>query len=122
MRYACENLVLPATDQAKAVRELTQHVRETTSEVAELDVGETTRKRNDRKPLGRYSILKSNLIPVRELYNTENASAKNVNATKKSVEFPFLYFKAQTKVVSRLLGVLLLCSCIVGLSNGSKRL
>ena len=94
MRYACENVVLPATDQAKAVRELTQHVRETktTSEVAELDVGETTRKRNDRKPLGRYSILKSNLIPVRELYNTENASAKNVNATNKSVEFPFLYF------------------------------
>ena len=31
-----------ATDQAKAVRELTQHVRETTSEVRERDVGETT--------------------------------------------------------------------------------
>ena len=33
-------LVLSATDQAKAVTELTQHVRETTSEVSE----------NDRKP------------------------------------------------------------------------
>ena len=41
---------LTATDQAKAVRELTQHVREATSEVSEQDVGETTRRRNDRKP------------------------------------------------------------------------
>ena len=29
-------------DQVIAVRELTQHVRETTSEVSEQDVGETT--------------------------------------------------------------------------------
>ena len=41
---------LSATDQAKAIRELNQHVRETTSEVSEQDVGETTRRRNDRKP------------------------------------------------------------------------
>jgi len=35
-RYACIcNLILPATDQAKAVKELTSHV------------GETTRRRND---------------------------------------------------------------------------
>ena len=38
--------------QAKAVRELTQHVLETTSEVSEQDVGETTRRRNDGKPRG----------------------------------------------------------------------
>ena len=42
MRYACVYLVLSATDQAKAVGELTQHVRETTSEVGEQEVGETT--------------------------------------------------------------------------------
>lgn len=42
--------VLLATDQAKAVRELTQHVRETTSEVSEQGVGKTTGRRNDRKP------------------------------------------------------------------------
>ena len=41
-RYACVYLVLSATDQAKAVRELTQLVRETTSNVCEQDVGETT--------------------------------------------------------------------------------
>ena len=33
------------------VRELTQHVRETASQVGEQDVGETTHRRNDRKPL-----------------------------------------------------------------------
>ena len=33
------------------VRELTQHVCETTSQVGEEDVGETTRRRNERKPL-----------------------------------------------------------------------
>ena len=42
MRYACVYLVLSATDQAKAVGELTPHVRETTSEVGEQEVGETT--------------------------------------------------------------------------------
>ena len=42
-------LVLSATDQVKAVKELTQHVREMTSEVSEQDVGKTTRRRNDRK-------------------------------------------------------------------------
>ena len=36
--------------QVKAVRELTQHVLETTSEVSKQDVGETTCRRNDRKP------------------------------------------------------------------------
>ena len=51
MRYASTYLLLSATDQAKAVRELTQHVRETTSQVGEQDVGETTRRRNDRRPL-----------------------------------------------------------------------
>ena len=41
MRYACVYLVLLATDQAKAVGELTQHVRETTSEVGETTVNPT---------------------------------------------------------------------------------
>ena len=53
MRYVCIYLVLSATDQAKAVRELTQHVRETNSKVSEQDVGETIRRRNERKPLER---------------------------------------------------------------------
>ena len=43
--------VLSATDQAKAVKELTQHVRETTSD------GETTRTRNGRKPIQRTQRL-----------------------------------------------------------------
>ena len=34
-----------ATDKAKVVRELTQHVREMTSEVSEKDIGESTRRR-----------------------------------------------------------------------------
>ena len=42
VRYAYIDLVFSATDQEKAVRELTQHVLETTSEVSEQDVGETT--------------------------------------------------------------------------------
>ena len=42
VRYACVYLVLSATDQAKAVAELIQHVRETTLEAVEQDVGETT--------------------------------------------------------------------------------
>ena len=33
VRYACIYLVLSATDKAKAVGEVTQNVRETTSEV-----------------------------------------------------------------------------------------
>ena len=37
-------LILSATDQANAVWELTQHVRKTTSEVSEQDVGEKTAK------------------------------------------------------------------------------
>ena len=37
-------LVLSATDQANAVWELTQHVRETTSEVSKQDVGEKNLK------------------------------------------------------------------------------
>ena len=41
VRYACVYLVLLATDQAKAVGELTQHVRETTSEVGETTVNPT---------------------------------------------------------------------------------
>ena len=35
-------LVLSATNQAKAVKELAQHVREMTSEFSEQAVGETT--------------------------------------------------------------------------------
>ena len=57
VRYACVYLFLSATDQAKAVRELTQHVRETTSEVGEQDVGETTRRRNDREPVILYCLF-----------------------------------------------------------------
>ena len=51
VRYACIYCVLLANDQAKAVRELTKQVRETTSEVSEQHVGETTRRRNDGKPV-----------------------------------------------------------------------
>ena len=54
VRYACIYLVLSATDQAKAVRELTYHVRETTSEVSEQDVGKTTGRRNDRNPIRHF--------------------------------------------------------------------
>ena len=42
VRYACAYLVLSTTDQMKAVGELTQHVRQTTSEVSEQDVGQRT--------------------------------------------------------------------------------
>ena len=49
MRHSCIYLVPSATDQAKAVKELTQHVREMTSEVSEQDVEGTTRRRNDCK-------------------------------------------------------------------------
>ena len=42
VRYVCIYLVLSATDQAKSVRELTQHVGETNSVVSKQDVGETT--------------------------------------------------------------------------------
>ena len=38
---------------------MTQHVRETTSEVSEQGVGETTRRRIDKKPrddIGRLSV------------------------------------------------------------------
>ena len=41
-RCACICFVLSATDQEKAVKELTQHASESTSEVGEQDVGETT--------------------------------------------------------------------------------
>jgi len=54
VRYACIYLFLSATDQAKAVREVTQYVSETTSEDSEQDVAETTRRRNDRKPSHRH--------------------------------------------------------------------
>ena len=52
MRYTCIYLVLLATDQAKAVRELTQHVRETTSKGSEQYAAETTCRRKDRRPKG----------------------------------------------------------------------
>ena len=42
VQYARIYFVLSATDQEKAVKELTQHVRESTSEAGEQDVGETT--------------------------------------------------------------------------------
>ena len=42
MRYASVYFVVLATDQEKAVKELTQHASESTSEVGEQDVGETT--------------------------------------------------------------------------------
>ena len=40
VQHACIYLFLLATDKAKVVRELTQHVRETTSEVSKQDIGE----------------------------------------------------------------------------------
>ena len=42
LRYVCKYLALSATDQAKAVRELTQHVGGANSVVSEQDFGETT--------------------------------------------------------------------------------
>ena len=42
VRYASAYLVLSTTDQMKAVGELTQHERQTTSEVSEQDVGQRT--------------------------------------------------------------------------------
>ena len=42
MRYASIYFVLSATDQEKAVKELTHHLSESTSEVGEQDVGEMT--------------------------------------------------------------------------------
>ena len=42
VRYACVYLVLSTIDQMKAAGELTQHVRQTTSEVSEQDVGQRT--------------------------------------------------------------------------------
>ena len=48
VRYAYIYFVLSATYQAKAVRELTQHVRGTTSKVSEQNVSETSSGRNDR--------------------------------------------------------------------------
>ena len=45
--HACTYLVLSVTDQAKAVKEPNQLVCETTSQVSEQDVDETTRRRND---------------------------------------------------------------------------
>ena len=51
MLYECIYFVLSATYQVKAVKEQPQHISETTSEVSEQDVGETTRRRTNRKPL-----------------------------------------------------------------------
>ena len=42
MLYECIYFVLSATYQVKAVKEQPQHISETTSEVSEQDVGETT--------------------------------------------------------------------------------
>ena len=62
VRYACIYLVLSATDKAKAVGEVTQNVRETTSEVySEQEVGETTRRRNDSKP--RKGQMERRILP-----------------------------------------------------------
>ena len=47
MRYVCISLVLSATDRAKASRELTQHVHETTAEVSKQDPGETSVDRSN---------------------------------------------------------------------------
>ena len=46
----CIYPVLSSTYQAKAVKKRTQHVRETTSEGNEEDVGETIRRWNGRNP------------------------------------------------------------------------
>ena len=45
VQHACIYLVFLATDKAKVVRELTEHVHETTSEGREHDIGESTRRR-----------------------------------------------------------------------------
>ena len=58
MLYECIYFALSATDLVKAVKELPQHISETTSEVSEQDVGETTRRRTNRKPL-RGSLMAS---------------------------------------------------------------
>ena len=72
MRYVCIYLVLSATDQAKAVRELTQHVRETNSEVSEQDVGETTRRRNDRKHFIPFDSLYVKKLSLNHRYYNYN--------------------------------------------------
>ena len=80
VRYACIYFVLSATHQAKAVRKLTQHVRETTSEVSERDVCETSSGRNDRPGL-RFGIwfgtLKQNGGEIRDRKYARNAGYPN---------------------------------------------
>jgi len=50
-------LLFLANNWAQAVRELTRHESEKTSEVSEQDVGETTRRRNDRKHVPRITEI-----------------------------------------------------------------
>ena len=59
-------LLLLATNRAKAVRELTRHKSEKTSEVSEQDVGETTHRRNDRKHIQyhRNFCLRAKVAPT----------------------------------------------------------
>ena len=77
VRYACIYLILLATDQERAVRELTYHVRETTLEVRQQEVGETTRRRNERAKATSDSAtpkpkMNWKLIKILEL-STENS-------------------------------------------------
>ena len=77
-------LVLSATDQAKAVEELTQHVREMTSEVSEQGVGKTTRRRNDRTlpSLGQWGKGELNHLICLHIYH----SLIQTNLTEPDVE------------------------------------
>ena len=81
VRYACVYLVLSSTDQEKAVKELTQNVSETTSQISEQDVGETTLRRNDRKLLIWHSRKKKNSQKIKLPYQ-KKARLENVTWPK----------------------------------------
>ena len=81
MRYACVYLVLSSTDQEKAVKEVTQNVSETTSQISEQDVGETTLTRNDRKLLIWHSRKKKNSQKIKLPYQ-KKARLENVTWPK----------------------------------------
>ena len=56
--------------------ELTQHVSETISQVSEQDDGETTRRRNDRKPLVWHSGKKNTFSKDKITFSKNGAHGK----------------------------------------------
>ena len=61
--------------------ELTQHVSETISQVSEQDDGETTRRRNDRKPLAWHSGKKIHSQKIK-LHSQKKARMENLTWPK----------------------------------------